>query len=183
MPTYIATVTPKEGGFLATFPDFPGLEAEGPSLDLVRIEAQGALEEHLATSFDETNRQAPHSLDEISAQAPGAILLALGVQLPKSKAVRINITLQEDLLHAVDRSAAAHGMSRSRFLAKAVESLVTGRGHGGIKLLLKDEVLAAVDKAAQAHNMDQSTFLAGLVEVGLGLKKGHCKGHGHHGAK
>jgi len=173
MPTYIAVVTPQNQGFRATFPDFPGLEAEGASLDAVRIEAQGMLEEHLATSFEETPQQRPRSLDEVPAPAPGAVLLALGVQTPKSKAVRINITIQEDLLQAVDRSAAAHSMSRSRFLAKAVESVVTGRRHGGIQIPLKEEVLAAADKAAETHNMNRTVLLAGLIEVGLGLKKGH----------
>ncbi len=178
MPTYIATVTPQAGGYQAKFTDFPGLEAQGASLDAVRIEAQGILEDHLATTFEQDALPKASSLEETAAQAPaGATLLALSVSAPKSRAVRINITIPEDLLAAADRSAGAHGMSRSRFLAKAVESVVTGKRHGGIQIPLKDEVLAAVDKAAEAHGLNRLPFLTGVIEVAVGVRKGHGKAH------
>jgi predicted DNA binding CopG/RHH family protein/predicted RNase H-like HicB family nuclease len=173
MPTYLAVVTPEPQGFRATFPDFPSLETRAATLDAVRIEAQGLVEEHLATAFGETAGAAPRTLDEVAALAPGRVLLALGVQAPRSKAVRINITIPEDLLQAVDRSASAHSMSRSRFLAKAVEAVVTGTGHGGVRVRLSESTLAAADQAAGTHQMDRGAFLAGLIEVGLGLREGH----------
>lgn len=180
MPTYIAAIVPQAGGYRATFADFPGLEAQGASLDALRIEAQGVLEEHLATTFDPEAPPKASSLEDAAAQAPaGATLLALGVNTPKSRAVRINITIPEDLLAAADRSAAAHGMSRSRFLAKAVEAVVTGKGHGGIRIPLQDEVLAAADKAAEAHGLNRLPFLIGIIETAVGLRKGHGKAKGH----
>jgi predicted RNase H-like HicB family nuclease len=164
MPTYLAIVTTEPAGFRATFPDFAGLEAQAATLEALRMEAQGVVEEHLATAFEDAARLTPKTLDEVAPSAPGAVILALGVQTPKSKAVRINITIQEDLLQSVDRSAAAHNMSRSRFLAKAVESVVTGRRHGGIQIPLSEEILTAVDRAAKAHHMNRIAFLAKSIE-------------------
>lgn len=187
MTNFITVITRNGSDYLANFPDFPTLTANGSSLEEVRLEAQGALEEHLATTYEEGKQLVALSLDEVAPKAPpGAVLLALCVSAPKSRAVRINITIAEDLLQAVDRAAAAHSMSRSRFLANAVEAVVTGRRHGGIQIPLSDTVLAAVDQAASAHNMNRTTFLAGIIEVGVGLRKGHGhglgKGHGREGS-
>jgi predicted DNA binding CopG/RHH family protein/predicted RNase H-like HicB family nuclease len=182
MPNYIAIITRNAESHVATFPDFPDLKASGATLDDVRLEAQGILEEHLATTYEEGKTLVARSLDDVAPKAPtGAVLLALSVTPPKSRAVRINITIPEDLLQAVDRSAAAHSMNRSRFLAKSVEAVVTGHRHGGIQIPLSDEVLRAADKAAAAHDMNRTTFLARIIETGVGLREGHGKrqGHGH----
>jgi metal-responsive CopG/Arc/MetJ family transcriptional regulator len=40
--------------------------------------------------------------------------------------VRVNVTLPEDLLQAVDRYAEEHGFSRSGLLAKAARHLMGG---------------------------------------------------------
>jgi metal-responsive CopG/Arc/MetJ family transcriptional regulator/predicted RNase H-like HicB family nuclease len=184
MPAYVAVIARKNGNHVATFPDFPELRAEGATMEDVRVEAQGALEEHLAMTFEKDKPLVARSLDEIAPQTPaGAVLMAITVSAPKSRAVRINITVPEDLLQAIDRSATAHSMTRSRFLAKAAESVVTGRRHGGIQIPMSDELLAAVDKAAEAHEMNRTTFLTRVIEVGLGLREGHHKERGSHHAK
>jgi predicted DNA binding CopG/RHH family protein len=178
MPTYIAIITPAAPGYQAAFVDFPGLEARGASLDAVRIEAEGLLEDHLATVFGQDALPQASTLEQAASKAPaGATLLAVAVTAPKSRAVRINITIPENLLAAVDRSAGAHGVSRSRYLAKAVEASVTGRRHSGVEIPLNEEVLAAVDKAAEAHEMNRLAFLSGVIEVAVGVRKGH--GHVH----
>lgn len=181
MPTHIAVITRDAKNYKAVFPDFPDLEAESGSLDGLRTEAQGRLEEHLATAaYDESHTRKALTLDEVAAQyskkSTDIILLALSAQSPASKAVRINITIPENLLQAVDRSAEAHSMSRSRFLARAVEAVVTGKRHQGIQIPLRDEVLATLDKAAEAHKMNRIPFLTGLIEVSLGLRRGHHSG-------
>jgi predicted RNase H-like HicB family nuclease len=129
MPTYLAVLKSTPRGFRATFPDLPAVRAEGATLEAVRVEAQAALEEHLAGNA--SSAAEPRTLDQIAPLAPGAVVLALGVHVARSKAVRINITIPEDLLAAVDRAAEAHSMSRSRFLALGVEALVAGGGHAG----------------------------------------------------
>lgn len=178
MPTYIALITPATSGYQAAFPDFPGLEARGASLDAARIEAEGMLEDHLATAFDQESLPQPSTLEQAASKAPsGAALLAVTVTGPKSRAVSINITIPETLLAAIDRAAGAHKMSRSRYLAKAVEAGVTGRRHSGVEIPLNDEVLAAVDKAAEAHEMNRLAFLSGVIEVAVGVRKGHGQAH------
>ncbi|WP_196305640.1 type II toxin-antitoxin system HicB family antitoxin [Rhodoblastus acidophilus] len=178
MPTYIAIITPTASGYQAAFADFPGLEARGASLDALRIEAEGVLEDHLAAAFGQEAVPQASTLEQAASKAPeGATLLAVTVTAPKSRAVSINITIPENLLAAIDRAAGAHNMSRSRYLAKAVEASVTGRRHSGVELPLNDEVLAAVDKAAQAHKMNRLTFLSGVIEVAVGAQKGHGRTH------
>jgi predicted RNase H-like HicB family nuclease/predicted DNA binding CopG/RHH family protein len=183
MPTYIATIDRKADRYVATIPDFPELEAIGSSLDEVRVQAQGTLEEHLATTFDASHTSTASTLDEIAAKIKsGTLLMALTVDAPKSRAVRINITIPEDLLQAVDRAAEAHSMSRSRFLARSVEAVVTGKRHNGVQIPLSSDVLEAVDRAAEAHSINRTVFLARLVELGLGMRKGHApseQGHEH----
>jgi predicted RNase H-like HicB family nuclease/predicted DNA binding CopG/RHH family protein len=180
VPNYITVISRSGSNYTAKFPDFPALEAQGSSLEEIRLEAQGILEEHLATTYEEGKALAALTLDEIAAKAPpGAVLLALCVNAPKSRAIRINVTIPEDLLQAVDRAATAHSMSRSRFLANAVEAVVTGRRHGGVQIPLSESVLAAVDKAAAAHDMNRTTFLARIIEVGVGVREGHGRGKGH----
>ena len=48
-----------------------------------------------------------------------AILVAVKTQAPK--AVRVNVTLPEDVLEQIDRFAEAHGFTRSGFLAQAAK--------------------------------------------------------------
>ncbi len=171
MPTYIAAITPDTEGYLVSFLDFPELKTNGATLDAARIEAQGALEEHLATAFDNLPATIC-SLEDAAAKNPGALLIALTASQPKSRSVRINITIPEDILTAVDRSAKAHGMSRSRLLTKAVEATMTGQTHDGTKILLSDEILAAVDKSAKAHDMSRAAYLSKMVEASV-TGKGH----------
>jgi predicted RNase H-like HicB family nuclease/predicted DNA binding CopG/RHH family protein len=164
MTTYAAVIASRNGRYRVAFPDFADLGAEGDTVEQARTNAKNTLEDHLATvSIDDLPAE-PKSLDTVLTEATGtAIVVELAVSPPKSPAVRINITIAEDLLAAVDRAAEAHSMSRSRFLANAVEAVVTGRRHNGIQIPLGDETLAAVDRAAEAHQMNRIPFLASLI--------------------
>ncbi|HEY4115844.1 MAG TPA: type II toxin-antitoxin system HicB family antitoxin, partial [Rhizomicrobium sp.] len=52
--------------------------------------------------------------------AKGAVVVAVDVDLP-GKSVRVNISLEEHLLEAIDRAAGSAGQSRSAFLADAAQ--------------------------------------------------------------
>lgn len=164
MTMYAAVIAGRNGRYHAAFPDFAGLGAEGDTVEQARTNARTVLEDHVATvAIDELPAE-PRSLEAVLAEATGtAIVVELAATPPRSPAVRINITIAEDLLAAVDRAAEAHSMSRSRFLANAVEAVVTGRRHNGIQIPLDDETLAAVDRAAEAHRMNRIPFLASLI--------------------
>ena len=166
MTTFAAVITCRDDRYHATFPDFSALAAEGDTVEQARASARNALEDHVAAvPIDELPAE-PTPLDAVLAEATGvAIIVELAVTLPRSPSTRINITIPEDLLQAVDRAAEAHAMSRSRFLAKAVEAVVTGRRHSGVQIPLDSETLAAVDRAAEAHQMDRLPFLASLIRT------------------
>lgn len=55
-----------------------------------------------------------------------AILVA--VKAEARKAVRVNVTLPEDVLEQIDRYAAAHGFTRSGFIAQAAKKAMALEG-------------------------------------------------------
>jgi metal-responsive CopG/Arc/MetJ family transcriptional regulator/predicted RNase H-like HicB family nuclease len=165
MAAYTAVITRCGDRFHAVLADFPALVADGATIEEARTRASRALEDHLATVGADTVPTRARPLDAVLAEVTGtAIVVELAVTSPKSPSIRINITIPENLLTAVDRAAEAHGMSRSRFLAKAVEAVVTGQRHQGIQIPLDDETLAAVDRAAEAHQMNRVPFLSALIK-------------------
>lgn len=127
MRTYIAIVHQEGDVFGASFPDFPGCVTSASSLVELRTLAREALEFHLAgMAEDEEAIPAPSSAELISAaeEYDGAPLLPVAVEVPDSKAVRVNITVPDDALGRIDRFARAHGMSRSAMLVRAAESMM-----------------------------------------------------------
>ena len=68
----------------------------------------------------------PSSLTSVMADPANrdgvAILVAVKSQAPK--AVRVNVTLPEDVLEQIDRFAATHGLTRSGFLAQAAKRAI-----------------------------------------------------------
>jgi HicB_like antitoxin of bacterial toxin-antitoxin system len=66
----------------------------------------------------------PSTLDEIlKAEGYADAVAVMAVKSPAmaEATVRVNITLPEKTLAQIDRKAAAHGMSRSSFLAQAAK--------------------------------------------------------------
>ena len=57
--------------------------------------------------------------------ARDAMLALVSYELP-TRAVRVNITVEESLLGAIDRAAKASGQSRSAFLAEAARLRMRG---------------------------------------------------------
>ena len=107
-----------------SFPDLPGCVTAGKSLEEARVMAQEALTLHVAGMIEDSEAiPAPSSLDEIMAdpENEGSIAVLALAPAVAPKAVRVNVTLPDDLLGMVDRYAEAHGMSRSGFLAQAAK--------------------------------------------------------------
>jgi hypothetical protein len=174
MPTHIAIVRSEPGRFRARVPDYPTIVVEGDELGTVLEQTRQTLVDHLATLPVDERAGRPVPLQEVLADLAGpAAAVELTVPSPQAPAVRINITLPEDLLRAVDRAAEAHSMPRSRFLARAVEATITGERHGGVRIPLSEEVLRAVDDAARAHDVNRVPFLARLIETTVARTR-HC---------
>lgn len=123
MSNYIGLIHKQaESGYGVSFPDFPGVVTAGETLDEARTMAEEALAFHVDGMIEDGDAiPEPSSLELIMAEPENrdgvAILVTLRSQSPKS--VRINITLPEDVLQTIDTFAAANGLSRSGFLARA----------------------------------------------------------------
>jgi predicted RNase H-like HicB family nuclease len=120
-----ALIHEEDGTFGASFPDFPGAVTSGRSMDEVIRKAAEALTFHVAGMVEDADPLPMlRSLSELRADAEfheaaeGAVVAVVPFDLP-TRAVRINISIDEGLLGAVDRAAEAAGQSRSAFLADA----------------------------------------------------------------
>ncbi len=107
-----------------SFPDFPGVVTAGTDLDDARRMAEEALAFHVEGMIEDGEAiPEPSSLEAIMSDPENSDAVAILIPLrgPAKKAVRVNITLAEDLLRAIDSHAEAHGLTRSGFLAQAAE--------------------------------------------------------------
>lgn len=119
MTTYIALLRKDEvSDFGVDFPDFPGCVTAGTTLDEARRLAAEALALHVEGLVEDGDHlPTPSSLDVIMADPDNADAVVFLVDVPASpvRSMRINVTLPNDLVEAIDRVT----RNRSRFLAEA----------------------------------------------------------------
>lgn len=130
MPTAYALIHEENGVFGISFPDFPGVVSTGRSAEDALRKGAEALTFHVAGMVEDGDAlPSLRSLTELQADrgyrdaAKGAAVAVIPFEMP-SKAVRLNISMDENLLAAVDRAAQAAGQSRSAFLAEAARQRV-----------------------------------------------------------
>jgi predicted RNase H-like HicB family nuclease len=120
-----------DSAFGITFPDAPGcFSAADEEADLL-TNAQEALSLYVeGSSVPETRAIADLLRDKTVAEeiAAGAFLLAVPLIESRRKA-RFNLMLDEDLVASVDRVAKVSGVSRSEFVAQAVQSQLSSEVH------------------------------------------------------
>ena len=123
MSEYIALIHKEPSSdYGVSFPDFPGCITAGVTLDEAQREAVEALALHIDGMIEDGESiPEPASLDAVMAQRENRDAVAFLVPLPvrQARAVRVNITLPEDVLAEVDRAAGLQGLSRSAVLARA----------------------------------------------------------------
>lgn len=103
------------------FPDFPGCVTAGVTMDEARVMAEEALQFHIDGLAEDNDPlpERPMSLDEAKAHEfaeDASAFIVVEASLP-SKALRVNITMDEGLLRRIDAVA----KNRSAFLAKAAK--------------------------------------------------------------
>ena len=133
MAYVVALVHEENGTFGISFPDFPGCISTGESYDSVMRSGAQALTMHIEGMIEDSEPmpalRTVHELcadQSLQADIEGAAFAILPVEWP-GKSVRVNITLDEHLLSAIDRSASASGSTRSGFLAEAARARIGGR--------------------------------------------------------
>jgi predicted RNase H-like HicB family nuclease len=119
---YPAIIEKASDGYGVYFPDLPGCTSAGATVQEAALNAEEALQAHIDLAAE--HREAvpePSSLDTIIVEPDVIVAARVLIRAdPPRRAVRVNITMPEDLLAAVDQYATRTGYSRSGLLAQAV---------------------------------------------------------------
>lgn len=106
-----------------SFPDFPGCVSAGSDLDEARAMGAEALALHIEGLIEDGEAlPEPSSLENVMRDPENRDGVAILIPVDaKAKAVRVNVTIPEDTLKAIDQFAEEHGFTRSGFLATAAK--------------------------------------------------------------
>lgn len=107
----------------AVFPDFPGCFAAADDLQELPRAAQEAAEAHFGADDEPIPAASSPEAWATDPDYSGGFWMLVEIDLAKvrAKAVRLNISLPENLLQRIDLAAKVRGQSRSAFLATAAE--------------------------------------------------------------
>ena len=122
---YPAIVERAGDGFSIFFPDLPGCTSAGLTIQQAALNAEEALAGHLLVSAQYGDDVAdPTPLDQLATDPDVEEVARILVRAERpGKSVRINITLDEGLVAAIDRVA----KNRSGFLAEAARHELAAR--------------------------------------------------------
>ena len=127
MAQIIGVVHEQKGVYGISFPDFPGCVSGGANLEEAMRRGRETLRVHVESMIqDGENLPVLRSLDQLKKDASfqhdvgDGMVVALPFDVP-GRAVRINISLDEHLVAAVDQAAEHAGLSRSAFIAEATK--------------------------------------------------------------
>lgn len=124
---YVGLAEKVVGGYSVFFPDFPGCGSAGRNLEEARKNAREGLIGHIELMLEEKESlPKPSRLDSVVTlpEAKGCVPLIVGIVSPAGKAQRVNITLDTELLSAIDIAAATQHKTRSALLAEAAQNLL-----------------------------------------------------------
>ena len=125
---YPAIVERAPRGYSVFFPDLPGCTSAGATIQQAALNAEEALGGHLivAAQYGDTIAD-PTSMDDLVSDpdVDEAARILVRAERP-GRSVRLNITLDEGLVAAIDRVAS----NRSGFLAEAARHELVARQRG-----------------------------------------------------
>ena len=130
MSHYIGLVRKEDGtDYGVDFPDFPGCITAGTTLQEAARLAEEALNFHIRGTLEDGDPiPVPSEMDAVMTDPnnAGAMpILVRSFHRPKGRAIRTNITIEENLLAEIDAFAMAHSLTRSAFLANAAQQALT----------------------------------------------------------
>lgn len=124
MALYVALIhKDASSDFGVSFPDFPGCVTAGTTIEDARVMAEEALAFHIEGMMEDgMSIPAPSSLDEIMEirENKDAVAFIVDAKIAE-RAIRINVSIPEKELKAIDAYAQTHGLSRSSLLLKAAK--------------------------------------------------------------
>ena len=130
MRAYIALIhKERKSDFGVSFPDFPGCVTAGSTLQEAVDMAAEALELHIeGMAEDGLAIPEPSSIETVMAEPENrdGVAVLVTPRVERSPAVRVNITLPEDTLKAIDAYAERHVYTRSGLIAHASQAMIRG---------------------------------------------------------
>lgn len=124
MALYVALIhKDPSSDFGVSFPDFPGCVTAGKTIDEARLMAEEALAFHIEGMMEDGEQvPPPSSLEEIMKvrENRDAVAFLADAKIAE-RAIRINVSIPEKELKAIDAYAQTHGLSRSGLLLKAAK--------------------------------------------------------------
>ena len=129
MSNYIAIIhKDSKSDFGVSFPDLPGCISAGRTIDEAKELAQEALSLHIQGMLEDGEEvPAPSRLEDVMADpenSDAVALLVVSAPESKPKAVRVNVTIPEDMLEKIDAAAKKRKMSRSSYLVQAAKTVM-----------------------------------------------------------
>jgi predicted RNase H-like HicB family nuclease len=124
---YVALIDGKKGAYGVVVPDLPGCTSAGKTVDAAYRNAIQAVRLWIEDAeADGEKIPRPRSLEELGedrevrrAHAAGALLISVPVVRDAGRPTKANVSLDAGVLEAIDEEAAAHGLTRSAFIASA----------------------------------------------------------------
>ena len=124
MTHYIALIhKDPSSDFGVSFPDFPGCATAGETMEEARVMAEEALTFHIEGMLEDGDAiPEPSSLEDIMRvrENKDAVAFLVNARIAE-RAIRINVSIPEKELRAIDAYAQTHGLSRSSLLLKAAK--------------------------------------------------------------
>jgi predicted RNase H-like HicB family nuclease len=143
----IAMIHQENGAFGVSFPDFPGCTTVADSYESAVAKAAEVLAFHVEGLAEDGDVPRVRTFVELAddpqfeEDRQGAVL-ALVPYAPPSRAVRVNVTIEESLLERIDRVAGGIGETRSGFLARAAKQMLSGASAADIRSELNARIAA-----------------------------------------
>ncbi len=129
---YVALIDGKQGAYGVVLPDLPGCTSAGRTVDEAysnAVEAVRLWVEDAETDGEKLPRS--RSVEVIRADpeiaaalAGGAVIAMVPVLRDVGRPAKANLSLDAGLLEAIDEAAAAHGLTRSAFIASAAREKI-----------------------------------------------------------